>query len=321
MIDLLKTVLGAVATKDIVPVLTHFCFYKSLFDSKGRIQGGNGILCIDAPFEHDIIECAVSATKFIKSIESCHEHPEFGVTPTGRLSIKHGRFKAYLGILPHSDYPVASQEGTIVKLRPNFVEALTSLKPFISEDASRPWSMSVLFSGGYIYATNNVIIVRTPYELDYEYDIAIPADAVNRAIDIAEMPSSCYMAESSFTLEYKQMWMRCQLLSGRWPAVSSFFDGFKVDVPVPADLADAVEKVRTFADEKFPVIKIGEEITTDSGNNGASVDGFDLPTASFHGDQIVRVLSVATHIDFSTYPKPCLFKGKNIEGLIVGIQG
>lgn len=321
MIDLLKVIYGAVATKDIVPVLTNFCLYQSLFDKKGRIQGGNGILCIDAPFEHPVAQCAVKASKFLKAIEACNETPAFDITATGRLSVKHGKFKAYLATLPVSDYPVVSQEGKLIPVKSNFVEVLSKVKPFISEDASRVWSISVLFSAGYIYATNNVIVVRVPYELEYDFDIAIPSDTVNRVLDIAELPSGCYVAETSLTLEYNKMWLRTQLTNAQWPNVKSFFDGFKVDVAVPADLKQAVNTVVGFcSDEKFPVIKLGATVSTDATDSGASIEGFDLPASSFHADQLVKVLSVATHIDFSTYPKPCLFKGNGIEGLIVGIR-
>lgn len=321
MIELLKTVYGAVATKDIVPVLTNFCLYKSLFDKVGRIQGGNGILCIDAPFEHPVSQCTVKADKFIKAIEACKGTPVFDLTPTGKLSVKAGRFKAYLSTLPASDYPVVSQEGIMVDLKPNFISALKAIKPFISEDASRVWSTSILFSGGYIYATNNVIVARVPYELDYEFDVILPTDTVTRILDIGEMPTLCYIADTSMTLEYGKMWLRTQLTNARWPNVTQFFDEFALNVPVPDDLRDAVERVRDFcANEKFPVIKLGETVSTDSAEEGAHMDGFALPESSFHADQLVKVLSVATHIDFSTYPKPCLFKGNDIEGLIVGIR-
>lgn len=321
MIDLLKIVNGAVATKDVVPVLNNFCLYRSLFNNKGRIQGGNGVVCIDAPFEHPIKECTVNASRFIKAIEACGEMPDFDITPTGRLSIKKGKFKAYLATLPITDYPIISQEGTLVKVKPTFVDAIASIKQFVSEDASRVWSMSVLISGGYLYATNNVIVVRVPYELDYEYDVSLPIDAVNRIIDIQELPSACYVSELSFTLEYRDMWMRSQLTNAPWPGVSQLFDGFSVDVVVPPDLKSAVEKVKSFCvNEKFPVIKLGEEVATDSADEGASMSGFELPKASFHADQLTKVLSVATHIDFSTYPKPCFFKGKGIEGMIIGIR-
>lgn len=324
MIDLLKTVLGAVATKDIVPVLNNFCLYKSLFNKESRIQGSNGILYIDAAFPHPISEITVPANKFIKAIEACDGMPDFSITEAGRLSIKRGRFRAYLPTLPSADYPVASQEGTLVSITPSFVDTLRTVKPFISEDASRVWSMSLLLSSdGYIYATNNIIIVRKKFELDFDGEIVLPVDAINRILDIDQTPTACYVSEMSFTLEYgPDMWMRTQLITERWPTVRALFADFKVDVPVPPDLKKAVDRVRHFcANEKFPVIKLGTAVSTDGEVDGASMDGFDLPESSFHADQLIKVLSVATHIDFSSFPKPCFFKGANgLEGMIVGIR-
>lgn len=324
MIDLLKTVFGAVATKDIVPVLNNFCLYKSLFDRKGRIQGGNGILCIDAAFEHPITECTVPANKFIKALEACSGTPAFDITETGRMSIKSGRFKAYLPTLPAADYPIAAQEGVLTKVTSSFLTLLRDLKPFISEDASRIWSMSVLLStDGYAYATNNVILVRKKYELECENEVVLPIDAVNRILDIGETPQYCFISDSSITLEYgPEMWMRSQLITERWPGVRQLFDGFKSDIAVPVDLKDTVGKIRHFcANEKFPVIRLGTVVSTDGEVDGASMEGFDLPESSFHADQLIKVLAVATHVDFSTFPKPCFFKGLGgLEGMIVGIR-
>lgn len=324
MIDLLKIVLGAVSTKDIVPVLNNFCLYRSLFNQKGRIQGSDGTLYIDAPFDHPINECTVKADKFIRAIEACDGAPDFGITETGRLSIKNGRFKAYLPTLPATDYPIASQEGEVVSLPPNFVEIITRIKPFISLDASRVWSTSLLFLDGYVYATNNIIIARIPCELNSEnhpFGISLPASTIDRILDIKQNPSLCYVADNSVTFEYGPVWMRSQLTSEQWPAIAPMFKDFAVSIAIPADLKDAVEKVKFFCvNEKFPVIKLGTSVSTGTGDQGASVDGFDLPESSFHGDQLSRVLEIATHADFSTYPKPCPFKGPGIEGLIVGIK-
>lgn len=320
MIDILKLVYGAVSTKDIVPVLTHFCLYKDLIQTTGRIQGGNGTHCIDGPFDHDVPQVSVKADRFLKAVEACEGAPNFGITPAGKLSVKHDRFRAYLPVLPQQDYPRMAQEGSNVPVDPDFIAVLRRLKPFISEDASRVWSTALLFTERYVYATNNIIIVRCPIDWS-DVQVAVPATTVDRIIEIADTPSQIFLADNSVTFEYDDVWMRSQLVNEPWPDVERFFTAPFGDLPaVPPDLRKAVERIRVFcANEKFPTIQLGTTLKTDAGEQSAEYDGFDLPDSKFHADQLLKVLSVATHVDFSAFPKPCPFKGNNIEGLFVGL--
>ena len=68
IIDALSKVYGAVAEKDIVPILTHFHLYE------GRIQGTNGRLCIDTPCpEISGLDVTLPAESFMKAVK-VHEH-------------------------------------------------------------------------------------------------------------------------------------------------------------------------------------------------------------------------------------------------------
>ncbi|HEY6020864.1 MAG TPA: hypothetical protein VIY48_13480, partial [Candidatus Paceibacterota bacterium] len=214
-----------------------------------------------------------------------------------------------------------SQEGTAVKLSPDFFKALQLVKPFISQDASRVWSTSVLLTESYMYATNNIILVRVPIEW-CDLEVALPASTIDRMIEVGQVPTSCFLSEQSVSFEYGETWMRSQLIMERWPNVAAMMDEAEpATEPVPVDLADAIEALKHFCtNEKFPVINFGETLKTDAGEQEASFDGFDLPAGAYHADQLLKVLAVATHINFSAYPKPCSFKGPGIEGMLVGVR-
>lgn len=319
MIDVLKTVMSAVATKDMVQVLTHFCIYQDLLQPDRRIQGGNGIVYIDAPFPHDIPDCTVAASRFLKAVEACDSQPTFGLTEGGKLSIKRNRFRAYLPMLPVADFPRAALTGDEVPLPPNFLDTIRRLKPFISEDASRIWSMSVLLSEGYAYATNNIILVRCP--LDWKgRSMALPIQVVDRLLEVDRQPTGCRVGPSHICFSYDDVWMRSQLVETPWPTVTSIIQE-PAQEPVPDELKQAVEKIQHFCvNDKFPIIKLSDIVETDQGEQGAAYDGFDLPKAVFHADQLIKALSIATHINFSSYPNPCALRGPDIEGVIVGIR-
>lgn len=323
MIDILKTVMGAVSTKDMVPVLTHFCLYDN------RVQGCNGVVYIDAPFPHDVAECAVPAHRFLKAVEACDGAPVFGTTEGGKLSIKRGRFRAYIPMLPSIDFPRAALDGNEVYTPPDFLEAISRLKPFISEDASRPWSMAVHIENGYAYATNNIIVMRTPIQWDAggvgganwgAGEVNLPVQLVDRLLDIDANPTAIHIGPSHASFSFGDVWLRSQLVNMPWPNVAGMFSK-QADEPVPAELKEAVTKIKDFCvNEKFPVIRLGDVVKTDDGETGAEFDGFDFPEAAFHADQLMKVLAIATHIDFTAYPAPCPVRGDKLEGLIVGLK-
>jgi DNA polymerase III sliding clamp (beta) subunit (PCNA family) len=313
MIEVLKTVMAAVSTKDMVPVFTHFCLYS------GRVQGCNGVVYIDAPFPHDIAECTVPANRFLKAVEACDDDPTFGVTDGGKLSVKRGRFRAYLPILPFADFPRATLDGSSVPVPPDLVQVLTRLKPFISEDASRPWSLSILLREGFAYATNNIIVMRTP--IDWQGpEVTLPVQLVDRVLEVGEVPNECHIGPQHICFSWGDTWMRSALTLHPWPGVETMCEKEATEV-VPQELKDAVTKIKAFCvNEKFPVIRLSDVVQTDDGEHGASFEGFDLPEGAYHADQLLKVLTVATHIDFSAYPAPCAVTGDKLQGLIVGLK-
>lgn len=320
MLDVLKLVMGAVATKDMVPILTHFCVYRDLLNLTGRIQGSNGVVYVDAAFDHNITDCSVPAQRFLKAVSACDGMPTFGLTEGGKLSIKHGRFKAYLPILSVEDFPRAMLDGERFDLAPGFVSAISRLQPFISDDASRPWSLSVLLSKDFAYATNNVILARTPIVWT-SADLALPLDLVEQLLEIGTDPDAIYIGPSHVGFSYGDTWIRSAVMVLVWPDVARFISKVPADEHVPDELVSAVTRIKDFCvNDKFPIINFGTQVSTDNGEYGASFEGFDLPEARFHADQLMKVLSLATHINFSSYPKPCAWRGDGLEGMISGLR-
>ncbi len=320
MLETLDLVFGAVATKDIVPILCHVCIYP------GRMQGGDGTITIDAPFECDLAPCAVPGQKFLNSVKACKGKPNLSLTDGGKLSVKKGSFKAYLSILPAENFPTDQPRGDSYSVPSDLMKVLKTLKPFISKDASRPWSMGVRFSDNFAYATNNVILARVPVDWPEGHPtFVIPSRAVDALLELAELPSQMNVDENSATFTYNDdSWLKTQLRIDPWPDVGAMLGSMlDPDTEVPGDLLDAVQRVKKFCtNQKFPQVMLSDRgvSSDDGGGDIASIEGFDVPESRFNGDMLEIVLLSATHVDFSHYPKPCTFSGKDgLFGIFVGM--
>ena len=321
MIDKLQFVKGAVAGTDLIPVLTHFCIYN------GRLQGSNGRTTLDIEFhELDGLNVAVPATKFIAAINACKGVPQLSFSDTN-LTITKGRFKSKIGFLPHEAYPIAVLGNVFRFKMPPLLEPLKELKPFVSVDASRPWSNSILIQGEYLFATNNVAMVR--YHLlgmPENIKLILPAAFVDELIRIKVEPIEFGLDTSSVYAFYEDgSWVKTQLLNGDWPDMigklndtisSGYADAFELD----SELLEGVESIsKFFPDEKLPIVVFSEKgIGTNDGVHSAIYEYEGLTESAYHYKALHQVLLMATHIDTRNFPAPLYFRNANIEGILAG---
>ncbi len=317
----LTFVRGAVADKDLVPVLTHFHI------QDGHIQGGNGRLAIDiACAQLAEFNITVPADKFIKAVDGCEDEPELTLTEGGQLRVKHGSFRVLLPLGEHDAFPRVELAGEeLTGTWTGFIKALRILKPFIGTDASRVWSCGILMQDGVGYATNNVILVRVPLGFgslgfgSLNEPVNIPAFAVDELLRIGQDPVRVLRSDNAVTFVFPGGgWLRTQLLDLGWPDLSNFFIG--TDVDLPKNLANAVQKIVPFCpNSKLPVIRFADGgVCTEDGTMSARVDGLELPDALFRAEPLMDVLKVATHADFSKAPSP--FIGDGVQGVIIGLR-
>ncbi len=320
MKKVLDFVKGAVSTKDLHPVLTNFRFYN------GRVQGGNGRIAIDAPLDLGGIDITVPAVPFIRAIEACGGDPELNITKGGRLIVKKDKFKSLLPLSDNASFPLAKiDEFVRDKWQPSngLVKVLKTIRSFIGEDASRPWACGVLFKEGFLYATNNVVIVRVPYDMPEHLEINIPSYTIDELIRVNKDPIHLAYTESAVLFGYGQSWMRSHLFDTKWPDVDKFFEGHDVLQLVPGGLLSAVEKILPFCpDSKFPVIRLDElGVHTAEGDMSADVGGLALPDSRYRAEPLQMVLRQATRIDLTKYPGPVPFAGDNrLQGILVGVK-
>jgi hypothetical protein len=316
MIPALNIVRGAIAKKTLLPVLTHYRVYG------GRIQGGNGRFCIDAPCPelagHDF--CA-PAERFIKAVDACDSDPQLHLTEGGRLSISRGTFRALLPLTPNDDYPLeergrGGEEATTLG---DWLPMLRALTPFVGEDASRPAFMGIWLAGdGYAYATNNAILARAPCPWgSLNEPVILPGFLVDELIRLGREPVVVTYSATGITFGFEDgVWLQGRLLSGTWPdgvlTMCKPFDGGAEAGPV----ADAVRRILPFCpNEVFPeIVMDADGVATADGVMSARVQGGVFPPLRWHGKVLLTMLESATVVDFDS--APIAWRG---EGGLVGV--
>jgi DNA polymerase III sliding clamp (beta) subunit (PCNA family) len=316
MLSDLKFVQGSVAKKDYLPALTHFCI------ENGTVRGYNGTLALCSPIPFDIA-CKPRADKMVQAIRNCTDTISLSMTPAGKLSIKSGKFKAFVECVEGETNHV-EPEGDIVQINGEaMLQAVRALSEFVGDDASRPWSNGMLFRGQSAFATNNIIVVEFWMGVDFPLPANIPRAAIKEILRINEAPTHAQVSETSFTLHYSNgRWIRTQLLATDWPELGRIMEQPHKPHAIPGTLFAALESVKPFCD-KLGRVTFHEGAVCSSLVEGEGarfeVEGLDY-NGSYQVDMMLSLNGVATSIDLTTYPRPCIFYGDRIRGAIIGMR-
>jgi len=316
MIEALRFVQGAVATKDYVPELTHFRI------AAGHIMGFNGRLALCSPIDLDIT-AAPKASVFAKALLSCGNSVSLNLTPNGRLAVKSEGFRVYIDCIEDyafDYYPV----GDTYPVPAGFLDAIKTLAPFMGEDASRPWCMALHLNGHSAYVTNNIIAVEYWIGADVP-TITIPHSAIREVLRLGLEPISLQTDGSSVTFWYGTgKWLRSQLVEAEWPLAPfvKILNSGSFDNCVPADqsLFEALNRLKPFMPSTSNrVLLLTDKVATSSvDGDGAEVDVPGIPTdRAFNRDMLALVGTVAEAYDLQS--EPGFFTGQKLRGVIMGM--
>jgi hypothetical protein len=265
------------------------------------------------------------AEKFIKAVIGCKGDPIIVYNDDGTIRVSHKRFRVTLPTLKVTDYPrqeFKPEDAVEIETPSGFMTALKKVLPFVSQDASRPWSLGVCLRPDYFYATNNVTMARVPVKWNGPI-INLPRYVAQELLDIDQPIQEIWASTNSISFKFKGAWMRAQLYTDAWPTgIVKMFDIEREFEKVPEGLLDAVEQLLPFCpDVKFPTIYFKPDgITTATGLQSAEL-GFDWHGVGIYRAEVLRlVLPVAREWTPSEYPKPVFFKGDGIEGMLVGVR-
>lgn len=316
MLKELKFVQGAIAKKDLLPAMTHFRI------EKGTVRAYNGALALCSPISVDI-DCTPKADTLVRAIANCTDTITLSLTPGNKLRIQSGAFRAFVdcveGETPHVE-PAGKEvafDGEVL------LEAIKALLPFVGNDASRPWTNGILFKGGSAFATNNVTVIEYWLGTEVPFTINVPLVALKEMLRVNEAPTHAQIDQNSITFHYTDgRWIRTQLLVTTWPELAEILNKDSNAQPVDPRVFEGLEVLKGFSDQLGRVfIKDGVMRTINGDGMGAT---YDIPGNDMVGCYQIGMLnllgSVATHVDFSLYPAPCMFFGERLRGAIIGMR-
>lgn len=318
MLKDLKFVMGAVAKKDLLPAMTHF-----------RIEGGhvrsfNGQMAISSPIAFDI-DCNPKADTLVKAIQQCEEEIVLSMTAGGRLRVQSGRFRAFVETVEgETVHPMP--EGDVINFNGDeLLAACKLLKPFIGNDASRPWANGILFLGHSAFATNNASLVEYWIGTPVPFQINLPKHCVNELLRVDEAPTHAQLHDRSITFHYTDgRWIRSQLLDGEWPfeKMTDILNGACAPRTIPPELFTGIEVLQRMADGSSRIYMHNGMLKThmEEFTGGVyEVDGLDFEGC--YNLAIFGLLNgVANTADFTLYPSPALFFGDRVRGAIIGMR-
>ena len=318
MLKELKFVMGAVAKKDFLPAMTHFVI------EKGVVRSYNGMIALSSPIPFDI-DCKPKASQLVKAIGLCEDTIALSMTPAGKLKVQSGTFKSFIECISEDTAHVVPEGDYIPEFNGELLlQALNVLLPFVGEDASRPWTNGILLKGSSAYATNNVIAVEYWLGTPFPFEVNIPLACIKELLRIKEPPKQIQMAKDSITFHYDDSrWVRTQLFDTGWPDISNMLNKECNPVPMDERLFTGLVYLKPFIDKAGRIYFRGDTITTCDTDNeeGATYDiqGFGV-TGIYQIDMLNCLKGAVKSIDWSCYPKPCLFFGENLRGAIVGMK-
>jgi hypothetical protein len=315
MLQQINFVKAAASAKGVVPALACMCFYND------RVQAGNGRVTVDVALASNLNGYMVDAVKFAAAVEDCGGVPKITVAKEF-VTVANAAFKyrARVALLPALDYPmVEPPQGTpLGRVR---VDPLRLVRPFVATDASRPFAVTVLFSGDAVYATNNVTVVKASITSTFAAAVTVPVQCVD---ELLRLPFDEYDVWSHDTgLYFKppnyDAWIHARSSQVQWPDVDKFFAGTPELPAVDAQgMLKDIARVRRQTPEGEPPVVCFTADGVRTVNGEAIVGDSEDITSKWRAETLELVLAHATHIDFSKYPAPCPWRGPRLNGVAVG---
>jgi hypothetical protein len=326
MLETIRFVRGAVSDKDTGPhpILTHFFIYS------GRVQGSDGRIAIDAACPDLNIDAIVPAERFLRAVDICGDKVRLKASEKAdRVVVTDGRFKATLALF-QADYPRKEpSKGKKYPVPDDFIEELSLLRPFIGEDATRPWSSSIYFHKGSSFAIYNAIMGVMEKSVLQGHELALPIHCVDELLRIGVAPDKFSYDETSVTFFWgATRWLQSQLLVNEWPSATA--EKLLAEVPkkmptIPDGFLEAVEKVVPFCnDPDYPIVDFNSTgiSTQDSAESKAEISGIDLKTFRSDARNLVPMLKVADSMFINDDGSKAYFRNKKLGwvGLLAGIK-
>lgn len=323
--EAISKVKDAVASKDIIPWMTHYCI------NDGFIHATNGRLIAAAPFPDDR-RYLVPARLFEKAMERMPtDNPKIEIEDDG-IKISSGRHRAK--IKSATDGAVTLKpEGDIIPVPVGFVEKLKAIRAFVSENATQPFALCVLLDGEHMVATNNVSVVAAfEVGLPDMYSM-LPVTAVDFVLGRDTHPKEIIYNADSMSFRWEDgSWMRSLLMDAKFPELAKtlIYDAPQPSWEIPKDWRDVYDDVSSLATSTLQndqaQVRFYKDKIVAGHTGGEFTVEVETPVpegrefSKWNPKYLTPVIEASEMFSPETWPKPAPFTGPLVAGVIMGMH-
>lgn len=320
LLDAIRKVKPALAHQDIVLEFKHFLI------KDGYIYAQDGRLTAGAPIEQDLGHFLVPAAELEKVsllFDQTKKTPKIKRTEQN-LSITTDSHRVRIKTLDPQVFQVTDElPGEQFDVQPDFIQALRTVFPFISDNATQMWSMGAYIDGPRIYATNNVCLICATIT-DFHFKGMLPLWAIEFILAREQKLKRIGGDERCLRVEWEDgSWMRSQLIQGQFPEkgmemLSTLQDAAFTLTPA---WKQAYREAAMFSEGDVYIYKDKIHTKKDVMEFDSQADSPVPPEHEYSKwttKFLTSVINASVAFDPQQYPKPCTFSGNGFRGLVVG---
>ncbi len=294
----------------------------------GQIKVQNRTMRAGIPimFEEDFIVPALDFDKITKTLRA---DPETLIGPK-QIVFKAGKARVTLPRLTTTEeIKVEELDGDAVDLDETFMDNLKKLYPLIENADAPDFQNSIICIDGQMIATfRGQIIIAAEYEVFKEENIKclIPADLVKFLINKKTCPDEMILTDTAIQFLWPDdSWVISSLVTGKVPQKLFTVLGTIGEAKWEAtpEHHEAISDIIALGGTKVTFDKDGAWIEMEKGDFKTGVQ-FPLPESQksmWNTKHLKIALDLGEKFDFTDYPKPGVFKGDGVRGLIAPMLG
>jgi hypothetical protein len=303
----------ALSRQGIVDRLTYYLV------KDGFVCASDGRMTAGAPFPSNLT-FLVPGGEFEKVVDHLQGNTTELTLLDGKLLLKSGRLRATIETLPLDQAFYPHPEGAWLPPPDGLVEALRRVRPFVSDNATRPWALCVSLRTGAIMATTNVALVEVACPALLCDELLLPCWAVDFILFHPAKLTGVIFQQNNACFQWDdKSWMVSQLGEGKFPEVCSGMldNGEDPTWEIPQEWRDALIGISKLCSGEILCGAVSMV-----GKTEKSVVEYEVtsPAEASKWEQryLTTVVQAATHLALTSWPKPARFKGTGIRGVIAG---
>lgn len=281
----------------------------------------DGVLSAGHSIDEDLVACPHTVT-LLAALKKCAGVLSVAQLDSGKLSVKSGKFKAFVPCLPNATLPGIGPDPKVGVIDNRIRDGLAVLSPLVVENSQRVITASVLLRSRSMVATNGNVLLEYWHGIDLPPGLIIPKVFINALLKITKPLVAFGFSQSTFTVYFDDdSWLKTQLYNDKWPDCDAILNKPNNPVELPKGLFDAINIVAGFVEDNRIRLCEGRVNTHAHEGVGASYEVAGLQAnVSFNVKHILLLEGRIKTIDFVGEKGISYFYGDNLRGAITQIK-